>query len=242
MIMFVKDVMTTTVITVLPSASVAEAAKLMLGHHFSGLPVVSAGGVLVGIISEGDFLRRGELGTERKRPRWLEFLESPGKAAGEYSQAYGRKVGEVMTDTVRTTSPDTTLDEIVDTMNRFHVKRLPVVKDGTLVGIVARSDLLRALSLVLSATVTAQIDDATIQETIVAEFAKQAWTSAESIHVAVHDGAVELDGTVFDGRQRLAARVVAENVAGVKSVSDKLIWIEPMSGIIVDAGDEASLT
>src|SRR5665213_4417987 len=161
--MFAKDVMTTPAIAVLPSASILEAAKLMLSHHVSGLPVVSSEGAGVGIVSEGDFLRRGELGTERRRPRWVEFLESPGKAAGEYSQAYGRKVGEVMTDTVRTTAPDTTLDEIVDTMNRFHVKRLPVVKDGALVGIVARSDLLRALSLVLSATVPAQIDDATIQ-------------------------------------------------------------------------------
>ena len=127
----------------------------MLEHHCSGLPVVTADGKLVGIVTEGDFLRRSELGTERHHSRWLEFFE-PGKLAGEYVLAHGRKVDEVMSDAVQTTRPDTSLDQIVDVMIRNHIKRLPVLEGSALVGIVSRSDILRALARALTAKAAAQ--------------------------------------------------------------------------------------
>src|SRR5215813_1286805 len=141
--MRVKDVMTPKVICVGVDEAVVKAARLMLQHQISGLPVVDKEGELIGVVTEGDFLRRGELGTQRRRPRWLEFLIGPGRLATEYVQACGRKIDEVMTPDLHTITPDTTLEEIVRLMERHRVKRLPVVEAGKLVGIVSRANLLQ---------------------------------------------------------------------------------------------------
>src|SRR5579864_6900831 len=91
------QIMTRGVISVTPETSIVDAANKMLEHHVSGLPVIDQAGHLVGIVSEGDFLRRSEIGTERKRSRWLQFLFGPGRTASEFVHQRGRKVGEVMT-------------------------------------------------------------------------------------------------------------------------------------------------
>ncbi|MCC7276252.1 MAG: CBS domain-containing protein [Alphaproteobacteria bacterium] len=231
--MKVAEVMTTPVISVEPSTGIAEAARLMIAHRISGLPVVARDGVLVGMVSEGDFLRRGELGTERKRSSWLELLVGTGRSAGDYVQSHGRKIGEVMTQDVVTTSRDTPLEEVVEIMSRRRIKRLPVLEGGKLVGIVTRSDLLRALTRVLPAAATAPTDDERIHDAIVAELGRHSWAGRGLIRVHVAGGAVELTGAIFDERARLAARVVAENVPGVISVSDQLVWVEPMSGMAI---------
>lgn len=140
-----EAIMTTPVVEIDPDASIADAARLMLSKGISGLPVIRSDGTLVGIVSEGDFLRREELGTRRTRPRWLETLVSPGRAADEYVQANGRRIEEVMTADVVTVSPGTSLSRTVELMTRHHVKRIPVVDGGKVVGIVTRSDMLRAL-------------------------------------------------------------------------------------------------
>jgi CBS domain-containing protein len=224
--------MTAPVVSIESSVSIGEAAKLMLAHRISGLPVVTRDGTLVGMVTEGDFLRRSELGTERKRPRWLEFLVSPGRAADEYVHAHGRKVEEVMSTEVVTIGKGASIDEVVDLMTRRRVKRLPVVENGRVVGIIARSDLLRAMAGALPAGDTVATDDKRIQTVVSAELSKQSW-SGGLIRVHVENGVVELSGTILDERARLAARVAAENVPGVKSVSDQLIWVEPMSGMVI---------
>lgn len=231
--MLVDTVMTAPVVSVKPSASIAEAAKLMLSLRISGLPVVKSDGTLVGIVSEGDMLRRSELGTERKRSWWLELLISPGKIADEYVHSHGRKVEEIMTTDVVTIRRNAQLDEVVELMARRYIKRLPVVEDGKVVGIIARSDLLRALARALPIGDEPESDDERIEVAILTELDKQSWGGARLIRVYVEDGAVELSGTIFDERERLAARVVAENVPGVKSVSDQLVWVEPMSGTVL---------
>ena len=137
------DVMTWGAITIEPEALIIRAVRLMLQNKISGLPVVDANGRLVGMVTEGDFLRRNEISTERRRPRWLEFLLGPGKLAAEYVQASGCKVREIMTPEPKTITPETPLDEVVRLMERHRIKRLPVVQDGKLVGIVSRADLVR---------------------------------------------------------------------------------------------------
>ena len=127
-----KDVMTQRVISIAPDANVLQAARLMLQNRISGLPVVDAAGALVGIVTEGDFLRRSELGTEKQRPRWLEFLIGPGKLASEYVQASGRKVEEIMTTDLHTIGEDTPLEDVVHLMEKHRVKRLPVMRDDPL--------------------------------------------------------------------------------------------------------------
>jgi CBS domain-containing protein len=135
------EVMTLRVATIRPGETVREAARTMLRFGISGLPVVDTAGRLVGIVTEGDFLRRSEIGTERRHPRWLEFLLGPGRLANEYVHSHGRKVEEVMTPNVVTVSPDTQLQEVVRIMERRHIKRVPVVSDGKIVGIISPPEL-----------------------------------------------------------------------------------------------------
>ena len=140
-----EDVMTRDVISIDPDATVLQAARLMLQHHISGLPVIDKDGNLVGVLSEGDFLRRRETKTERRRSRWLEFLMGPGRIAAEYSHSHGSKVSEVMTTDVQTVEQDAALEDIVDLMERRRIKRVPVVCGGQMVGIVTRSNLMHAM-------------------------------------------------------------------------------------------------
>jgi CBS domain-containing protein len=229
--MKVHDVMTWGTITVEPDASVTRAVRLMLQNKISGLPVVDTNGQLVGMVTEGDFLRRGELGTRRQRPRWLEFLLGPGKLATEYVQSSGQKVSQVMTPEPKTITPETPLEEVVGLMERHRIKRLPVVQDGKLVGIVSRANLLHALASVAREVKPVAGDDAAIRDRIMAECAKQPWAS--HVNVVVRDGVVELWGVITDDRARDAFKVLAENVPGVKAVRDHLAWIEPTSGLVL---------
>lgn len=236
--MLVGHVMTSPVISITASASIADAAKLMLANRISGLPVVDNDGKLVGMVSEGDFLHRGELGTgSARRPWWLAIFAGPGKAADDYVRSHGCKVSEVMVTDVITTHRAASLDEVVDAMSRHRIKRLPVMEDDKLVGIIARSDLLRALAQALPAARPEVIDDERIRKAVQAELTKQGWAL---IHPHVTDGIVELSGTVFDDRERLAARVAAENVPGVQSVTDNLVWIEPISGTVILPAERGS--
>ncbi|WP_414474427.1 CBS domain-containing protein [Microvirga sp. M2] len=230
--MIVADVMTTPVISVEPSTTIAEAAQLMLANRISGLPVTTRDGTLVGMISEGDLLRRGELGTERRRSSWLGFLVGPGKLADEYVRTHGRRVEQVMSTDPVTTRRDALLEEVVTAMSRHQIKRLPVLEGGKVIGIVARSDVLRALARTLPTASPATIADDQIREAVLAELDSQKWGS-KFIRVHVENGVVTLTGAIFDERMRQAAKVVAENVPGVQAVIDQVAWIEPHSGIVV---------
>ncbi|MGB8550060.1 MAG: CBS domain-containing protein [Xanthobacteraceae bacterium] len=227
------DVMTPNPVTVSPDASIMEAIRLMLERKFSGLPVIDTNGSLVGIVTEGDLLRRSETGTQRKRAGWIEFLMGQGRLASEYVHASGRKVREVMSPDVQTVTEDAPLDEIVQLMERHRIKRLPVVRDGMLVGIVSRANLLRALASIASETKPAASDDAAIRARIYAELGKQAWAPINLLDIVVRNGVVHLWGMLFDERQRGAIHVVVENTPGVKSIQDHLVWIEPMSGMVI---------
>jgi CBS domain-containing protein len=228
------------VVTVAPDASVLEAIRLMLEWHISGLPVVDASGALVGVITEGDFLRRAETGTERKRPRWLEFLLGPRRLADEYVHTHARKVEEVMTREPITITQDTPLDDVVKIMERRRIKRLPVMRGSRLVGIVSRANLLHALASGRAAA-PATTSDLAIRDQLLAEFDKQRWAPVALIDVVVKDGVVELWGTITEGSQGEALKVCAENIAGVTKVVNHLTWIDPMSGMVIeDAADAGS--
>ncbi|MGF7159527.1 CBS domain-containing protein [Rhodoligotrophos appendicifer] len=227
--------MTTRPVTVAPSASIKQAVQLMLDHHISGLPVVDGNGELLGMITEGDLLHRSELRTDRKRPWWRDILMSPGRSAEEYVHAHGCRVGELMSTDVKVTSLDAELLDVVESIETYNIKRLPVVDRGRLVGIIARADILRALLNVLPESGSAFLDDQQIRSAILAELKHQSWGRSGMIDAIVRFGHVELTGSVLDERERLAARVLAENISGVKSVTNNLQWIEPMSGMAVTA-------
>jgi CBS domain-containing protein len=226
--MQVRDVMTRNVISVGSDQSVLQAAQLMLENRISGLPVVDAVGKLIGIVTEGDFLRRGEIGTQRQRPRWLEFLLGPGRLAEEYVHSSGRSIEEVMTADPYTVTEDDSLESAIEVMERRKFKRLPVLRGGHLTGIVSRADLMRALAERARYARGPAPDDGTIRNRILEALTDTHW--APKIDVGVHDGVAELSGIITDERERRALIVMAENVAGVKQVHDHLVWVEPMSG------------
>lgn len=233
-----SDVMTRQIVSIGPDASIVQAARLMLQNRISGLPVVDARGQLVGMVTEGDFLRRAETGTERRRPRWLEFLIGPGRLASEYVRACGRKVEEIMTRDVVTIPYDTPLDRIVELMEHHRVKRLPVMSDGQLVGIVTRANLLHAVASLAHDAAPVTADDSSIRERVLAELEKRSWAPLGMLNIVVRNGVVELFGTITEERERAAIRVAAENIPGVKAVRDHLAWLEPISGLVIEPAEE----
>ena len=225
------DVMARAVVTVHPGARIVDAIRLMLDQRISGLPVLDSGGDLVGILTEGDLLRRAETGTERQRPRWIEFLRGPGQQADDYVHAHGRRVEEIMTRQVATVSEGTPLEEVVGLMERKRVRRVPVVSAERLVGIVSRSDLLRALFETLDQSDPAPTGDAALRAKVIEELRRQKWGGRSQVSVVVADGVVYLEGFIYDFREQNAMRVAAENVSGVREVRDHIDYLDPTVGL-----------
>jgi CBS domain-containing protein len=229
--------MTYGVIGVAEGASLAEAVETMLRSRVSALFVFNAKNELIGVLSEGDLLRRSELGSDRKRPRWLEFLLGSGRLAESYAHEHGRKVGEVMTREVETIQEGAELSDAVDRMIRRRIKRLPVLRGETVVGVVSRSDLLKGL---LAATPRAKgpHSDAEIRAAIQAELDKLDWAPRASVRVEVEKGVATFNGAITDERLRDGLKVIAENTPGCVAVHDHLAWIEPNSGYFMPSPED----
>lgn len=218
-----SDVMVANVITIRPDASVLDLADLLLANRISAVPVVDEDGRLLGIVSEGDLLRRAESGTERRRSWWLEALTPNESLAAEFVKAHGLKVGDVMTRNVVTAAPDTPIARIADLLERNRIKRVPIVEDGKIVGIVSRANLLQALASARSANPQATAEDSALRTQVEARLRSRPWTKPWLLNVIVHDGTVELWGVVETEVERDAARVAAEETPGVRAVTDKLV-------------------
>ncbi len=234
------QIMTRSVISVTPAATVLEAANVLLRSHISGLPVVDEAGKLVGIVSEGDFLRRSEIGTQHKRGRWLKFLLGAGRAANDFVQENGRRISEVMTKDPLTITEETPLEEIVTLMQKNGVKRLPVLRGEKLVGIVSRANLLQAVASLAREIPDPTADDDHIRGRILNALEKNDW-SPLGLNVVVRDGIAHFSGIITDERSRQAAIVCAENIAGVKKVHDHLCWVDAMSGMYFVASEDEEL-
>lgn len=214
----VRAIMTPNPVTIGPDARIWEAANTMLDCQVSGLPVVDKAGELLGVISEGDFLRRGEIHSDRHHSFWQTLFASRGSLAEDYAKAFGKNVSEVMTSPCVSVPPDTSLERAATLMAEKNIKRLPVVDGNRIVGLVTRSDIMAAILRQL-ADHTAVKTDTDIQRALEAELAHKKW--ADSVSFEVHQGIVTLNGRVMDAREKTALRVAAENVTGVKGVNDK---------------------
>jgi CBS domain-containing protein len=238
--MKVADVMSRGVISVLPQVTVDQAATIMLHAEIGGLPVVNNEGRLIGIVTETDFLRRAELGTAREKPRWIDVLFAPGKAADQFVRAHGRKVADIMSSPVHSVTEETALADAVDLMERHRINRLPVVHEDKPVGIVARSDLMRAIVEQHRSEKDSGRTDAQLRAEIIAKLKAQPWAPIYGITVTVRDGVVQLSGTIFNDRERHALIVAAETTHGVRAVRDRIVVIDPASGEIVYRPDRPS--
>jgi CBS domain-containing protein len=234
------QIMTRSVITVTPETSVVEAADIMLKRHISGLPVVDSAGALVGIISEGDFIRRSEINTGRKRSGFVKFILGAGREAADFVHEHAKKVGEIMTPEPLMINEDTDLEQIVELMEKNNVKRVPVMNGNKLAGIVTRSNLLQAVASLARDIPDPTADDDHIRNRIINALEKNHWCPW-GLNVVVRDGIVHLSGVITEERSRQAAIVAAENVAGVKKVHDHLCWVEPMSGMYLNSQEDENL-
>jgi CBS domain-containing protein len=231
------QIMTKAVIAVTPHASIEDAARIMLQNHISGLPVLQDNGRLVGVVSESDFLRRGEIGTARKRPGWLQFFTGPARSAIDFVRERGRKIEDVMTPDPITVAEDTSLEELVRLMEKNAVKRLPVMRGEELVGIVTRSNLLQAVASMAPEIPDPTADDDHIRSRILRQVNATDWRPI-GFEVTVRHGVVHLHGIITNDHARQATIVAAENTAGVTEVHDHLCFVDTYSGFYVESPED----
>ena len=233
--MNVSDVMNHNVITVRPDTNLADAVRIMLANHVSGLPVLDENATLVGLVTEGDLLRRQEIGTDGSPAGWLKSLFQPSSVAADYVATHSRLVGGVMTREPVYVTPETELTKAVHIMLNKHFKRLPVLKDGALVGTLSRADLLRQLTRKLIETLDQSRSDEQILTDLNTEVKNAKWAPKSGLRISVKDAVVTLGGTIFSDEERQGVITLAENTAGVKQVIDELVFVDPGSGLAFPA-------
>jgi CBS domain-containing protein len=224
------EVMTKDVISVSPDARVQDVAQILLTNRISAVPVVDKNGVLVGIVSESDLMRRAEADTGRHRPWWLAMLTRDEILAADYVREHSRRISDVMTSVVVTAAPETSLDVIADLFEKNGIKRVPIVKDGAVVGIVSRANLLQALMRARVKVESKPSDDA-LRHSVIERIKAERWTNPSLINVFVENAMVELWGVVDSRAEKEAVRVVAEVTPGVAGVNDHLIVRPIQQGI-----------
>ncbi|EHA15772.1 CBS domain-containing protein [Halomonas sp. HAL1] len=215
------DIMTPKVVSVGPDAEVSEIARLLLHHRISAVPVVDAEHRVIGIVSEGDLMRRVEDDDGHGRSWWL-TLFAGGKSASDYVKSHGRKAHEVMTPNPMTVEENTPLHTIARLLEKHRIKRVPVVRDGKLVGIVSRANLLQGMANAAVAPTQSPMDDRKIREAILKEVEDNTGVQTEGISVIVDGGVVEVWGLVESLEQKQAVTVAAENIPGVMKVENHL--------------------
>jgi CBS domain-containing protein len=223
------DVMVSSVISVRLEATVQEVAGVLLKNCISAVPVMGADGELVGIVSEGDLMRRPEAGTLRRPSWWLTLVGSKEEQALEYIKSHSRKVTDVMTQRVVTASPDTPVADIATLLEKHGIKRVPIVEDGKVVGIVSRANLLQALACLRNVP-AATADDESLRAKLNSKLEREQWTKPSLINLIVHDGTVDVWGIVDSQTEKKAVRVLVESTPGVRAVNDNLIIPSTMSG------------
>jgi CBS domain-containing protein len=225
------DVMVTNVITVGPDARVEDVAHIFLTNRISAVPVVGNDGKILGIVSEGDLMRRAEAGTGRHRAWWLALLSGKDASAAQYVREHSRRVTDVMTQNVITAVPDAPLREIANILEKNGIKRVPIVKDDKIVGIVSRANLLQALASLRKQIEGTTPDDEKIRDSVVQRLQTEPWMQSSLINVIVQEGTVELWGIVNSQNEKKAVRVAAEVTPGVRTVNDNLVVRSAGSGL-----------
>lgn len=217
-----NEIMSRNVATVAPETPISEIAALMVEKHVSGVPVVGDNGNLLGMVSQSDLLHRAEVGTERKHKWWFRVFADSNALAREFVKTHGHRAHDIMTRHIVSVREDAELRDVADILDKHRIKRVPVVADGKLVGIITRGDLVRALSLVQIAKADKKVDNASLHKALQERMQKQPWINKTYVNLTANDGVVELWGFVDSAEQHRALRLLVEETDGVKKVEDKL--------------------
>lgn len=221
-----KDVMTTKVVSVNPNSTVGAVADILVKHGFGAVPVVD-NGELVGIVSEGDLVRRAEIGTDaRRRSWWLNILRGNASLAAEYTKSHSANVADVMTQNVATVTEITPLSDVADLLEKRRIKQVPVMRFGEMVGIVSRADLVKAFATATAKRRPLISDDEHIRARILEALKAEPWSRAGTPQLVVSGGIVTFLGVLGSEEEGKASRVLAENVEGVRRVHDHRVMIE----------------
>lgn len=223
-----RDVMTTKVRTVKLTTPIRKISRLLVSRRISAVPVVDKNQHVLGIVSEGDLLRRTEAGTERRRSWWADLMSEPVTRAREFVKSHGGKARDVMSRSVVCATADTELADIATLMDKWDVKRVPIVKGGKLIGIVSRSDVVWAVSRA-KPQARSKSTDAELRQRLMTSFRSKAWAARSIVNFVVEKGRVELFGLVGSEAQRDAVRVLAEGTAGVRSVANRMSLMSRVS-------------
>jgi CBS-domain-containing membrane protein len=227
-----SDIMVSDVNTVKSSGTVQEVAELLLTNRISALPVVDDAGKLVGMVSEGDLIHRGDAGTGHDRPWWLRLLMGRDVLAAEFVKENSRTVADVMTRDVISAEPDTPVADVAMTLERHRIKRVPIVHNGKIVGIVSRANLIQALAAARNDVLPPQrADDAALREKIFSRLRSEPWAKPSLVNVTVSDGMVDLWGVAETPAEKQALRVAVQVTPGVKAVNDNLI-VQPAASVV----------
>lgn len=217
------DVMTSDVVTVADNLSVQAVATLLVEHGISAVPVVDKDNRVIGIVSEGDVLHRPEIGTQRWRSWCLEVTATSKQLATEYIKSHSGKVADVMTRNVISVNEETPAADIAVLIETCRIKRVPVLRDGKLVGIVSRADLVRALAMAATELPSGiEADDHAIRDALLAELNAQKWVDVSPANITVRDGVVHLWSSYLSAEEKRALVVAAQNIAGVRRVEDHM--------------------
>lgn len=216
--MLAGQVMTPNPIAVPVTMPIEDCARILLEKRISAVPVVDGDNHVIGIVSEGDLMRRRETGTERRYSWWLELVSDPQTMARDFVKSSGHKVSDVMTKQVVSVNENTALAAIADILERHRIKRVPVVRDGKLVGIVSRADLVRSLLTGRAAPAASTASDSDIRDHFLARLDKEPWGPRSYINIIVNDGKVELWGFAGSSDEARAIGLLAEDVPGVRGV------------------------
>lgn len=214
------DIMSVDVVTVAPDTDISEIARTLIEYNVSAVPVVDSDGNVIGVVSEGDLMRREESGTERHPSWWLTFLADSDERARDYVKSHGHVAKDVMTRKVITVTEDTQIEDIAEILEKNRIKRVPVVRDHKLVGIVSRANLLHGL-IARRTRKAADGDDRAIRKTILAALGETG-VRTELIDVVVNKGVVSLWGAVESDAQADAIRVAAESADGVQRIDNQV--------------------
>lgn len=217
-----QDIMTRSVFTVTPLTAVREVAALLAEKRISGVPVVTEDGHVVGILSESDLLHRQEIGTDKPRKSWLRAFADPDRLAREFAKTHGMLVDDIMSRHIVSVNEETDLQDVVNLLEKHNLKRLPVIKDGKLVGLITRGDIVRALSKKAMEQISAPVSDSDLQARILEKMRSSKWLLDSYINLTVAEGVVEMWGMAVSEDQRKALKVLINETQGVKRIDDRL--------------------
>ena len=228
--MLARDVMSTDLIVVAPKTTVDKIAMIMMLNMISAVPVVDEKFHLLGIVSEGDLVVREDVGTVPRQSWWLKLFESSDELARDYTKAHGRTAADVMTRHVVSVGPDATTAQVADIMRRRGIKRVPVVEDGKLVGMVTRADIVQMVALGGSPAADVKRPDNEIQDEIMSRLKQASWVDTAFLSISVQDHRAEVSGLIASEDRKHALNVLIREVPGVKAVRDTT-RVMPLPGL-----------